>query len=79
MLDLKEALKNATMAGKNTRPHRAKIPANIIMFNLVKKNITNILKADINPQTPYKGGEHSATLIEPEQFEVLGEFRQRFA
>ncbi len=74
MLDLKEALKKCHNGGQKYPPTPCK---NTRQYNYVqpcKKNITNILKADINPQTPLQGGEHSATLIEPEQFEVLGEF-----
>lgn len=72
MLDLKGSLKKCPVGGqkcpptpdKNVRPYLNKEPC--------KKN-TNI-KAYIIPQTPLQGGEQSDTLVEPEQFEILGKF-----
>lgn len=51
-----------------------KFPPTILKKYPCKNIISTNIEEGINPQTPLQGGEHSATLIEPEQFEAFGEF-----
>lgn len=51
-----------------------KFPPTILKEYPYKNIISTNIEEGINPQTPLQGGEQAATLIETEQFEVLGKF-----
>ena len=76
MLDLKGSIKNKDKVCKIAQAdlcNSAYQSINIYPCKENNKSITNNKVRD-NPQPPYKGGEQAATLVEAEQFEVLGEF-----
>ncbi len=76
MLDLKGSLKNTSMTVQKCTPTPCKNAHHIInMYPYKENNKSFTNNEDIyNPQTPLQGGDQSATLVEPEQFEVLGKF-----
>lgn len=50
-------------------------PARLIInkeYPCKKSSLSTNIKAEYNPQTPLQGGEQADTLVEPEQFELVG-------
>lgn len=78
--ELKDAKERASKkicpkGGENLPPVGGeKFPPTILKKYPCENIISTNIETGINPQTPLQGGDQSATLVEPEQFEVLGKF-----
>lgn len=76
MLDLKTVAKKCPSGGKELpRKGGKELPPNINMYPCKEnKELLTNNKDRNKPPTPLQGGNQAATLVETEQFEVLGKF-----